>query len=163
MVISPSKPLLAHCAGDIMSTNLVMIPQEMSIQGAARLLSRSHITGAPVVNEAGRCIGVISATDFIHWAEGRNPASSKPQPESCLCSAWQIPDEAKLPEASVRCYMTADPVTAPTKTSIGELAQTMLDAHIHRVIVVDEIQRPVGVVSSTDILAAVARADHLTD
>ncbi len=35
----------------------------------------------------------------------------------------------------------------------------MIDAHIHRVIVVDKDERPIGIVSSTDILAAVAHAD----
>jgi CBS domain-containing protein len=40
-----------------------------------------------------------------------------------------------------------------------ELARAMLDAHIHRVIVVDELQRPIGIVSTTDILAAVANRD----
>ena len=35
----------------------------------------------------------------------------------------------------------------------------MIDAHIHRIIIVDQHQHPIGIVSSTDILAAVARAD----
>ncbi len=36
----------------------------------------------------------------------------------------------------------------------------MLDAHIHRIIVVDAGRRPVGVLSTTDVLAAVANAGH---
>jgi CBS domain-containing protein len=55
--------------------------------------------------------------------------------------------------------MTPDPVTVPPTASIGDVARMMLDAHIHRVIVVDRCRRPIGVVSSTDILAAVAQAD----
>jgi predicted transcriptional regulator len=43
---------------------------------------------------------------------------------------------------------------------MSDLARMMLDAHIHRVIVVDEQNRPVGVVSSTDILAAVVAEDR---
>ena len=39
---------------------------------------------------------------------------------------------------------------------IMDLARSMLDAHIHRIIVVDNNCRPIGIVSSTDILAAVA-------
>jgi predicted transcriptional regulator len=35
----------------------------------------------------------------------------------------------------------------------------MIEAHIHRVIVVDERDQPIGIVSSTDILGAVAQAD----
>jgi CBS domain-containing protein len=52
--------------------------------------------------------------------------------------------------------MTPDPVTAGPLTGIKDLARMMLDAHIHRIIVVDPNHRPIGVVSSTDILAAVA-------
>jgi CBS domain-containing protein len=55
-------------------------------------------------------------------------------------------------------YMTQDPVTVSPGTHISDLARMMTDAHIHRVIVVDGQNRPVGIVSSTDILAAVAYA-----
>jgi CBS-domain-containing membrane protein len=53
--------------------------------------------------------------------------------------------------------MTADPVTATPETPVGALARRMLDAHVHRLIIVDTAGRPVGIVSSTDVLAAVAR------
>jgi CBS-domain-containing membrane protein len=39
----------------------------------------------------------------------------------------------------------------------------MCDAHIHRVVIVDERRRPVGVVSSMDVLAAVARMDRFQE
>jgi CBS domain-containing protein len=55
--------------------------------------------------------------------------------------------------------MTPDPVTAQPATSIRVLARMMIDAHIHRIIVVDEGRRPIGVVSSTDVLAALAYWD----
>jgi CBS domain-containing protein len=54
--------------------------------------------------------------------------------------------------------MTAQPVAVAPTTRIGELAQKMVDAHIHRVLVVVDQHRPQGIVTSTDILAAVARA-----
>lgn len=59
--------------------------------------------------------------------------------------------------------MTGDPVTVPGGATIGELAQMMLDARIHRVIVVDHNERPIGIVSSTDVLAAVARETRLKE
>ena len=54
--------------------------------------------------------------------------------------------------------MTPDPVTVGEDTPLTELAQRMVDAHVHRVVVVDRRYRPVGIVSSTDILAGIARA-----
>ena len=54
-------------------------------------------------------------------------------------------------------YMTKGPVTVSPATPIGEIAQKMVDAHIHRVLVADN-GRPSGIISSTDIMAAVANA-----
>jgi CBS domain-containing protein len=77
----------------------------------------------------------------------------------CILVDWQVVDVEKLPDDEVRRFMTPNPVTAQPATSIRVLARMMIDAHIHRVIVVDEERRPIGVVSSTDVLAALAYSD----
>jgi CBS domain-containing protein len=142
-----------------MSRSLVLVPKEMSLQGAARLLSQAQVTGAPVVDADGRCVGVISATDFVHLVEKGKDAGQSRAPESeCLCFPWQITETEELPRDIVGSYMTDDPVMVAPTTPLGELAQIMLDAHIHRVIVAGEYGKPVGVVSTTDVLAAVAHA-----
>src|SRR5262249_14994424 len=64
-----------------------------------------------------------------------------------------------LPRGAVLDYMTADVVTTGPQTPVSNLARMMIDSHIHRIIVVDEKQKPIGVVSSTDVLAAMAYAD----
>jgi CBS domain-containing protein len=154
-----TMPLMDLTADDLMTRDVVMIPQEMSLRAAAHLLSRHQISGAPVVDVAGRCIGVLSATDFVRWTgEGERAAKPRLAAEPCVC-AWQVLELEDLPGDGVGAHMTPDPVMVPPHTPIGQLARCMLDAHIHRVIVVDEQHRPVGVVSTTDLLAAVARAD----
>ena len=75
----------------------------------------------------------------------------------CVCSDWQVVDMDLLPEETVDRYMTPDPVTASADAPLRDLARKMIDAHIHRIIIVDEWNRPVGVLTTTDILAAVAR------
>src|SRR5262249_25486312 len=100
IMIGTTKPLLDLCAGDLMSPNVVMIPQEMSLQGAARLLSRSQVGGAPVVDEDGRCVGVLSSADYLHWVEG-GQQGGKHSESQCMCSAWQIIETDKLPECLV--------------------------------------------------------------
>jgi CBS domain-containing protein len=74
----------------------------------------------------------------------------------CVLVDWQMVNVEKLPTDAVRRYMTPDPVMARPETSIDALARMMIDAHIHRVIVADQEWRPIGVVSSTDLLAALA-------
>ena len=158
-MVQSAKTLLSQCAADIMSRNVVMVPREMSLQGAARMLARADVTGAPIVDADGRCIGVLSATDFMHWVE-KDTKNGHPNKE-CMCSAWQIPEGAIEPHHLVEDYMTKDPVLVGPGVRIVDLARMMMEAHIHRVIVVDMVsQRPIGIVSSMDILAALARTDH---
>ena len=64
-----------------------------------------------------------------------------------------------LPSDPVGRYLTADVVTVEAHTPLPELARLMLDAHIHRVVVIDEHGKPIGVVSSRDVIAAVAREE----
>jgi CBS-domain-containing membrane protein len=75
----------------------------------------------------------------------------------CVLVDWQIVEMVKLPNDEVRQFMTSDPVTVKPETPIRTLARMIIDAHIHRVIVVDNERRPIGIVSSTDLLAALAQ------
>jgi CBS domain-containing protein len=160
-MITTGKPLHAMTAADLMSTELTVIPQHMSLQHAAHLLAQARVTGAPVVDRYGRCVGVISATDFVRRAqqEPDAPAAAtthtRPQ---CICADWEVIEVQDVPQEEVGRYMTPDPVTAATSTPIRDLARMMLDARIHRIVIVDEAGKPVGIVSSMDLLAAVAYA-----
>lgn len=80
------------------------------------------------------------------------------EPHSVLTD-WQVVEVEALPADEVRGFMTPDPVTAGPETHIRTLAQMMIDAQIHRVVVVDGERKPVGVVPSTDLPAALAYSD----
>jgi CBS domain-containing protein len=204
-----TKPLLDLTAGELMTSDPVRLTERMPLREAARLLLQNQVSGAPVVNARGECIGVLSSSDFIrlavqsnHGGKPRSPAlpitcsfqtnrralegddliccnlpygacavqiphkgsngeelivCSQPH---CVMADCQVVEIEKLPTDAVRHYMTADPVTVPTDTSIRVLARLMIDAHIHRVIVVDEQAKPLGIVSSSDLLGALAYADE---
>lgn len=160
-MLTVNRSLLSLKAADLMTEAVVTVPQQLSLQGAAHLLSQHHVSGAPVVDAAGHCVGVLSATDFVQWADRGARAAKKHSPgNGGICSAWQIVASEALPEDAVSHYMTADPVTVTPEVGIRALAQMMLDAHIHRVIVVDGESRPIGIVSTTDILAAITHTEE---
>jgi CBS domain-containing protein len=77
----------------------------------------------------------------------------------CVCLDWQMVEIESLPAEDVKHYMTGDPVTANTATPLAALARLMTNEAVHRVIVVDATRRPIGVVSSTDLVAALSHAD----
>jgi len=149
----------ALTAGDLMKQPVVVIPLNMSLRAAAHILQREQISGAPVVNATGRCVGVLSTTDFLKWVDDGGSGQTPAQPLLEVCSEAQVIDLELLPRDEVCFHMSTNVVSCGPDLSVTRLARQMLDAHIHRVVVVDFNQRPVGVVTSTDILAAVARME----
>ena len=153
---------LGLCTADVMSRQVKVIPQDMPLPAAARILSEARISGAPVVDADGRCLGVLSAIDFVHWARhGAEADQVRAAPRSCFCSDWQVVNVNVLPGDEVPRHMTPGPVTVLPTTPITEVARIMSEAHIHRVIVADMKGRPIGIVTSTDILAAIAKLDDV--
>jgi predicted transcriptional regulator len=195
--------LFARTAADLMTPNVLRLRLEMPLREAVGLLLKNQVSGAPVVDSTGRCVGVFSAVDYLRFAGSGTVLASPPawmtiscpywvrkvlshggevpvctlpagacplqatppdgegkevactQPHDVLVD-WQIVELEELPTEAVRKFMTADPVTVGQDTPIQTLARMMIDAHIHRLIVVDDETRVVGIVSSTDVLAAVA-------
>jgi len=159
-MLTIEQSLFTLTARDLMKHPVVTIPQDMSFRSAARLLRKEQISGAPVVDTEGHCVGVLSTTDFLKWVQEDGQTGTvrcRTQPE--VCSEWQLIDPESLPGDDVRHHMSIDVVSCSLDETAPRLALQMLDAHIHRIFVLDLYRRPAGVVSSTDILAAVARMD----
>ena len=91
---------------------------------------------------------------FFAGAKGRVPTAHEE-----ICQPWEIIESEAAPRDVVREHMTPNPVVVEPHTPIRDLARRMIDVHIHRVIVVDEFNRPKGIIASTDILAAIAYAE----
>jgi CBS-domain-containing membrane protein len=152
-----NQPLARLTAEEVMSRDVIAIRQDMPLATAARLFVDKHISGAPVIDEQERCVGVLSATDFVYWTGKKNKLEMmENRLDPCFCSDWQVIDPESLPRDAVCRHMSTNLVLAKPTTPLRDLARWMLDAHIHRIIVVDDLCRPIGIVSSTDVLAAVA-------
>ena len=125
-------------AGDLMRTELVTFHENDPIDEVLDVLVEQHIHGAPVVDDGGCLVGVISQLD-IHF--GR---MSREQPNG--------PDSGRL---LARDVMTSPPVSATEDTDVVELCQLMYRLRIHRVPIVRG-SRIAGIVSSLDVCQAIA-------
>jgi len=133
----------------------VTVPQQMTLSGAARLLAQAEISVTPVTDAQGRCIGVLSASTLLPWAANGCPSRMRNRPPpNCAWSDWQVLEDAESPEDEVRHHMKAAPPFAAPETPLPELARVMAKAGVQRVIVVDAQDRPLGMVSAADVLAA---------
>lgn len=152
-------PLAVLTARDVMSHEVVTIPREMSLRAAAHLLRQLHISGAPVVDETGRCVGLLSATDLIKWIDGGGQVPNHQSADSCFAKSWGLPDPEQLPTDRVANFMSTALVTGSAGMRIPELAGLMMAMGVHRVIITDERNRPVGVVTGTDLIRMLAESD----
>src|SRR6516165_7876193 len=103
------KALLKLTAADLISTPVRTIPQEMSLREAAHLFTRERISGAPVVDADGKCLGVLSSSDFVTWA-GKDGSG---QAIHFIAPWGEMIDITDSPGSEIRHYMTAQPVTVP--------------------------------------------------
>src|SRR5262249_47529031 len=141
----------------------LVIPQHMSLRTAAHLLAQAHVTGAPVINESGVCVGVISATDIMRYTEG-SPSNVSPRTrEEGVCADWQMIELELLPTDEVCCVMSRKLHASCPETEVAELARMMVEGHVHRVIVVDGHDRPIGIVSTMEVLAALGSDGELEE
>jgi CBS domain-containing protein len=138
---------------------------------AAAVFLREQITGAPVVDKNGVCVGVCSANDLVHAEDAVSREREKVAGSSLWNSSLALPVavyEHKLAEIRdkiapaaeqpVERFMTTNLVTVRELEPVKTIVTAMVEAHIHRVLVVDESKRLLGIVSTIDILATLLRA-----
>lgn len=160
----------------VLQRNLIALRPQMLMSEAAAVLLEHQISGAPVIDSQGVCVGVLSATDFVkaedavvderrRFAASTFWNSNLVLPESVYADKLAEVRDKLIPasEHTVAQEMTRDLVTVSLHTSVASIVRNMIDAHIHRVFVLDSDDRLAGIVSSVDILAAMLRAASTTN
>jgi CBS domain-containing protein len=146
---------------DVMSTKVVELSANDGMECAAKILVENEVSAAPVVNEFGRCVGVLSATDFVRR-------------EKALCDdqgSWMDPQRHQLvkrpsepwniesrPHNLVSSNMTPQVHSVTVDTSMLDAGRIMDAQHVHRLPVLDRDGQAIGIVSSMDIVAALLKA-----
>jgi CBS domain-containing protein len=151
-------------AKDVMTQALVCARPEQPLAELELLLIEHRISGAPVV-EQGRLVGVISRSDIARvevLVESLDGLVSDQMRWDAQADGFQHPPKPayhgfrrRLENLAVKDAMHDQVVTCRPDASVVEIAAEMVRHHIHRVIVV-EGDRPVGIVSSLDIVKLVA-------
>lgn len=151
------RRLLDLKAEDLMCRDIITIPRGMSLRAAAHCLAQAGVSGAPVVNESGRCVGVLTKSDLVRFLDQRSGTCPFADPSGpCYFAEWQVQEIEALPIHQVNNYMSTDVITARPEATVGDLARSMHTNHVHRILITDSWDRVLGVVSSMDILGAVA-------
>jgi CBS-domain-containing membrane protein len=149
MTTTQTKPLTLHAetASDLMVENPVSIRADAAVDDAVRLFTKHGISVAPVVDAAGRPVGVISRTDLI--VHNRVKLDWPPPSDfETPIEAGPVAEEA----AVVRELMTPAVFSVSPSTPASSVIAQLLAMNVHHLFVIDATGVLVGVIGATDVL-----------
>jgi CBS domain-containing protein len=149
--------LIAEIAEDLMTANPVSLRDAATIREAIAFLIDKNISGAPVIDEAGRPVGVLSQHDIVvHDRETINyatPFHEVVEPGSAL--AKHLADDFQIEnvdQTEVRDLMTPVVFSVRLDTPAPKVIEEMVALKVHRLFVVDDNGVLVGVITALDVL-----------
>ena len=142
---------------DVMTTHVVAVTKESSFKDVAALLRQHRVSLFPVVDAAGKVIGVVSETDML--------------PKEALLAG--LPEQGPGPDASVHDHndfvkaigvtaasiMTTAPITITPDEPVTSAARLMYSCKVRSLPVVTENGYLTGIISRADVLSVYGRPD----
>lgn len=142
---------------DVMTTKLVGVSPDNSVRRAAEIMLANQVSGVPVIDDAGRLIGIISEGDLLRRTELGGPAAELGT--SALTAEEKATAYVKSNAWKVADVMSRDPVVVDEDTSLGQVSALMQKHRIKRIPVMRD-GVPIGIISRADLLKAIVTADH---
>jgi len=114
---------------DIYHKGVILCKPDTPLQEVVRVMADTEVHAVMVAEREGEPpVGVISHSDAIaHYGED-------------------------LTAIQANEVMTPNVISIPEGATVGEAARKLLESHIHRLLVVSEDGRPLGILSTTDII-----------
>jgi CBS domain-containing protein len=149
--------LCALRVADVMARNLITVGESQSLAEVACMLAAHDVSSAPVVDALGRCVGVISAWDFVkrHCDESQRGSRCQHSTTLEMLAAGRCISQA---EDFAGYHMSPAIQTIAAGASLMRAARVMSAEHLHHLFVLDDHERPIGVISTTDVTAALVNA-----
>ncbi len=118
-------------AKDIMTKDVIAVNPLTPVKSLAKILSKNHISGAPVVDKSGKVLGVVSEADIL--------ARSGKQ---------------------VKSIMSKRVIGVIEDTPVEEIASLMTTHKVKRIPIMRG-EKLAGIVSRADIVRAIAMGKHI--
>lgn len=143
---------------EVMARDVITVQADSSMAEAAQLLRDYDVSGAPVVDESGRCIGVISSSDFVDSKSEESTAHGHVAHVATSVDPTGLQRAEVLNRETVRANMSSNVQSIRENLTIVEAGRILCQEHIHRLVVIDAHGRPVGIISSLDLVSTLVHA-----
>ncbi len=159
MKTASGRALEEVTAREVMTAAMITVRTDMSIQEAAQVLIENEISGAPVVDEIGRFVGVLSMTDIARDMAEKGEAIENRFLRNFYAQGWEDEiDPEDMEKLVVRTsgqlvsdVMTPTIYTVAEGTPVVEITKTMISGRVHRLFVTRE-GKLAGIVTTLDVL-----------
>ncbi len=149
---------------DAMQSDVITVKRTNSIHEAARVLRENRISGAPVVDDDGKLVGIISEGDIMRLLEVHSPRLNLilPSPLDLVELPIRMKHEydeiakgiRKAAVMLVEDIMKGRVITVSPEASVSDAAELMDKHDIKRLPVVDEDGNLVGIITRGDVIGA---------
>jgi CBS domain-containing protein len=146
---------------EIMDRDPVTVSPQDTVETLLRVLRQHELPGVPVVNEGGRCVGIVTEADLVMVDEEedlRLPLHIDLFGAQIFLGPVKRFEERfrKAIAATVGDMMTPHPITVDVDTEVAEAARIIAERRHNRLPVIEH-GRLVGVVTRLDVLEALVR------
>ena len=145
---------------EIMTRDVMTVPQDMTVGDAARLLFKKEISGLPVVDGQNRLVGMITEKEIISMAL---PKFAEELGDFDVVLSEE-PFQKKITEADkvrVKDIMRKEVLCVPEDISAAEVARLMIAKKARRIPVLDKDKKIIGIIARADIVKEIARQTGL--
>lgn len=150
---------------DIMTTNVITVHKDDSVKKVAQILSENRISGAPVVDNEGRMLGVVSEGDLI-YGEKRLYYPPIIQVLDGIIFTQSLgkfeADLKKITALKADDLMSTEVIWVDQETDINHAATLMIERSVNRLPVMGA-GKLVGIVTRADIVRYIAQREGTPD
>jgi len=142
-------------AHQIMTRSVATVAPDATILEAANIMLRQHVSGLPVVDAAGKLVGIVSEGDFIRRSEIGTQRKRGRWLKFLLGAGLTATDYVHERGRKVSEVMTTDPITVAEDATLEQIVTSMETNSVKRLPVM-RCDKLVGIVSRANLLQAVA-------
>ena len=142
-------------AADVMTSDVIAVGEDASVQEVARLMAEHGISAVPVVDRERRVVGILSEGDLLHRAETGTERRRSWWLEMVASTNQLAGEYVKSHSGSVKDIMTRDVISVTEETTVADIAILLETKRIKRVPVLRD-GRLVGIVSRANLMRALA-------
>lgn len=139
--------------GDVMTTRVIAVKRNADFKQIAQVLRQYRVSACPVIDDAGRVVGVVSEADMLYkTADGDLPVG-------LIRLRWKLGEASKITAITAQELMTSPAVTVQPDVPVQAAARVMRDRRVKRLPVVGRDGELLGIVSRVDLLGVYDRPD----